>query len=128
MTVLLSVIQKKNSNTLINFTMASHHYFNLTVNKKTKVFAQPAPHTISPDFDVIISDIPLDQVEHFPYLGCLLANKCTQKRIWNTKLELHMGHLECSFNNKDMNLTTKTMAYKAVLLSFQPCYIAANPG
>ena len=96
--------------------------FGLTINvQKTKVLAQPSPGTSLPHFNISISDTPLEQVDHFSYLGSLLSvhGNCGQD------VEKRIGAAHAAFGrlshrvflNKDLTVKTKLMVYQAVVIS-----------
>lgn len=62
-----------------------YDHFGLTINiQETTVLAQPAPKTVLPNFNITISNTPLEQVNHYPlsppYLGSLLQVQCNSNK------------------------------------------------
>ncbi|CAH1249934.1 Hypp8727 [Branchiostoma lanceolatum] len=97
--------------------------FGLTSNVgKTKILAQGAPGQPPPDTsNVCLRCQPLETVEAFPYLGSYLSNDCTaQKDIDNRIRAAHAAFGRLSkrvFLNHDLNLNTKIMVFRAIVLS-----------
>lgn len=96
--------------------------FGMTINiRKSKVLAQPVPGTSTPDFDITISDTPLEQVDHFSYLGSILSTQCTVEKDVDNRI--HAAHVAFGrlshrvFQNKDLRMGTKLMVYQAVVIS-----------
>ena len=104
-----------------NFKQA-YDRFGLTINaNKTKVLAQPAPGTPIPDFNIFISDTPLEQVDHFPYLGSILSSQCNSEKDVDARIcaaHTAFGRLyHRVFGNKNLKQQTKLMVYHAVIIS-----------
>lgn len=106
----------------VNLFKNAYERFGLTINtQKTKVLAQPVPGTSFQDFNITISDISLEQVDHFSYLGSILSARCTsEKDVENRIRAAHIAFGRLShrvFRNKDLTLCTKLMVYQAVVIS-----------
>ena len=104
-----------------NYT-AAYKRFGMNVNtQKTKILAQPAPGRLLPYSNVTISDVPIEQVDHFPYLGSLLSNKCnSEKDVEHRIRSAHAAFGKLArrvFKNKDLTRKTKLMVYHAVVIS-----------
>ncbi|XP_014780018.1 uncharacterized protein LOC106876123 [Octopus bimaculoides] len=104
-----------------NFTNA-YTQFSLKVNiKKTKILAQPILSQETPDLNIIISEMPLEKVDHFSYLGSLLSNKCTLEKDMENRLRVAYtifgGFAKRVIKNKDLNHQTKLSVYQAVVIS-----------
>ena len=104
-----------------NFKQA-YERFGLTINaKKNKVLAQPAPGSPIPDFNIFMSDTPLEQVDHFPYLGSVLSSQCNSEKDVDTRIcaaHVAFGRLyHRVFGNKNLKQQTKLMVYHAVVIS-----------
>ena len=104
-----------------NFKQA-YECFGLTINaKKTKVLAQPTPGAPIPDFNIFMGDTPLEQVDHFSYLGSVLSSQCNSEKDVDTRIcaaHVAFGRLyHRVFGNKNLKQQTKLMVYHAVVIS-----------
>ena len=104
-----------------NFKQA-YECFGLTINaNKTKVLAQPTPGAPIPDFNIFLGDTPLEQVDHFSYLGSVLSSQCNSEKDVDTRI--HAAHVAFGrlyhrvFGNKNLKQQTKLMVYHAVVIS-----------
>lgn len=106
----------------VNNFKSAYERYGLKVNtQKTKVLAQAAPGIALPNFDIKISDTHLEQVDHFPYLGSILSDRCTcEKDVENRIRAAHVAFGRLSrrvFLNKDLRISTKLMVYQAIVIS-----------
>ncbi|CAH1250247.1 Hypp8829 [Branchiostoma lanceolatum] len=97
--------------------------FGLTSNVgKTKILAQGAPGQPPPDTsNVCLRGQALETVEAFPYLGSYLSNDCTAQKDIDNKIRAEhaaFGRLSKRASlNHDLNLNTKIMVFRAIVLS-----------
>lgn len=96
--------------------------FGLKINLgKTEVLVQTPPNTDPPNTSVSINGVPIKQVDHFKYLGSILASDATCRvDIENRIRSAHAAYGKlCKrvFQNRDLTLKTKILVYQAVVIS-----------
>ena len=85
------------------------------------MLAQPAPGAPISDFNILLSDTLLEQVDHFSYLGSVLSSQCNSEKDVDTRIcaaHVAFGRLyHPVFGNKNLKQQTKIMVYHAVVVS-----------
>ena len=105
-----------------NHYNAAYERFGMQVNiAKTKVLIQPSPGQNLPSLNISINGKPLEEVDHFSYLGSILSKIPTcEKDVENRIKAAHSAYGRLShrvFNNHVLTIRTKIMVFRAVVLS-----------
>ena len=101
---------------------AAYELFGMQVNSdKTKALIQSPPGQNLPNSNITVNGQPLEEVDHFSYLGSILSKTPTcEKEIENRIRAAHsaFGRLSSRvFSNHALTIKTKIMVFQAVVLS-----------
>ena len=104
-----------------NLYNTAYERFGMQVNTdKTKVLIQPPPGQTLPNINIIINAQPLEEVDHFSYLGSILSKTPTCKKDVENRIKAaHSAFGQLSsrvFTNHALTIRTKIMVFRAVVL------------